>query len=283
MSPAVPRRAVARVLLAACAAGAAAAAGAAVVLIDPGHGGSEKGALGSLPAAGGPRVVMEKDLALQIARRIKDAVAERHSVHLTRSVDRDVPLEERALLAEKVGADLFLSVHVNSSVRSRVRGLETYYLDNHEDAAVRKLEEAENRRPGGGDDDPVVRQILTDLVVRRSAAASRRLAESVHRHAIEGLGGFGVRDRGVRPGLFHVLALSQRPSVLLEVGFMSNPGELERISSPEFQEAYAKAVARGVAAYLEEGGPGASPRPAGGGAGVSRTRATRGTGPCSGC
>ena len=119
----------------------ASAAHATVVLVDPGHGGEEHGAIGVLSGA---RKVMEKDLSLRLARKIQEKLRPHVTVFLTRSLDRTVTLQERADLADKVKADLFISVHFNSSTDQSAQGYETYYLNNSADAAVKKVEKKEN-------------------------------------------------------------------------------------------------------------------------------------------
>ena len=222
---------------------------AATILLDPGHGGSDQGAVGYRSTPDGSRKeVFEKDLTLAVAKKIRDALSGKHRVFLSRSVDRDISLEARAALAEKVGADIVVSIHVNSSQRRDARGFETYYLDNHQDGAVRKLEEAENKNLQG--EELVVEQILMDLIIGKTVETSRALALAIHNKIKEGLRGFPSKDRGIRPGLFFVLALAKRPAVLLEMGFISNPEELEIMGQDSFRDAYAEAVVRGLTAYL---------------------------------
>ena len=220
--------------------------GAYSILLDPGHGGEETGA-----KVVGPKPVYEKDIALKISRRIHRHLKKMgHRVWLTRSIDRTVSLQERAALAEKLAPDLYISVHVNSSTNAGVRGFETYYLDNHNNAAVKKLETSENSYRVKG--DLLTNQILRDLLIERTVNTSRPLARSIHREVKNSIGKpFGVPDRGVRPGLFYVLALAKRPAVLLEVGFLSNSKELKKILNPYFQERYAHSVARGIDRYVK--------------------------------
>ena len=220
--------------------------GAYSILLDPGHGGEETGA-----KTKGVKSVYEKDIALDISRKVHRHLKKMgHRVWLTRSIDRTVTLQERAELAEKLAPDIYISVHVNSSTNPGARGFETYYLDNHNNAAVKKLEKSENVGPAGG--DLLTNQILRDLLIERTVDTSRPLAASIHREIRRSVGKtFGISDRGVRPGLFYILALAKRPAVLLEVGFLSNSKELKKILNPHFQEKYALAVARGVERYIK--------------------------------
>lgn len=217
------------------------------ILIDPGHGGDDKGAITKF----GNNPFYEKELALELSGRIYNKLKQKNfDVYLTRSVDRTVSLEERAELAEKIKADLFVSIHMNSAKANDANGFETYYLDNHNDKAVQKVESVENINLQG--EALVVNQILVDLVIQQTAPRSRRLAQEVNtrlsRHVKKE---FRMSNRGVKPALFYVLALSKRPSVLLEVGFISNQKELKKLNSNEFQDAYASAVALGIEAYIK--------------------------------
>lgn len=221
---------------------------ATTILIDPGHGGDDKGAVTKF----GNKPFYEKSLTLELSRRIYEKLKQKNfDVYLTRSIDRTVTLEERADLAEKIKADLFVSIHMNSAKVNNANGFETYYLDNHNDKAVQKVESVENIDLQG--EALVVNQILVDLVVQQTAPRSKRLAQEIHsrlgRHVKKE---FGMVNRGVKPALFYVLALSKRPSVLLEVGFLSNQKELKKLNSNEFQDAYASAVALGIEAYAKK-------------------------------
>ncbi len=222
------------------------------VLIDPGHGGDDHGAKGSYSSGKKSQLVKEKDLTLAIAKKVKDLLAPHCHAYLTRSYDKTLTLEKRAEVAETIKADLFISIHVNSSRKAGAHGFETYYLDNHDDAAVRKVEEVENKMSGGEGEEIIIRQILTDLVVSRTVTSSKALAGSIHGKLAKVLPSkFKLTDRGIRPGLFYVLALSKRPAVLLEAGFMSNDRELKKMSTKKFQDEYAKAVADGVREFIK--------------------------------
>ncbi len=219
-------------------------ASAAVILIDPGHGGEDMGA-----KALGKSSMKEKDLTLQIATRIQEKLSRKHISYLTRSIDRTVTLVERAEMAEKVKADLFISVHINSNTNPSSHGFETFYLDNHDEVANKKVESVENAGVEG--DDKVINQILIDLVIQNTVKSSRKLAQMIHANVANRVGrNFNITNRGVKPGLFYVLALSKRPGVLLEVGFISNKDELKKMASVSFQEAYAKSVSEAIEKYL---------------------------------
>jgi N-acetylmuramoyl-L-alanine amidase len=217
------------------------------ILIDPGHGGEEHGA--SVTYKGKP--IYEKDLSLAYAKSLYQELSRFFSTYLTRSYDKTVSLQARADLAEKVKADLVISIHFNSFSSSTPKGYETYYLDNHKDGAVQKVENLENKALAG--EDLVINQILIDLVIQKTVDTSKKLAIDVHSSVLKELKNqsFSIVNRKVRPGLFYLLALSKTPGMLIEVGFMSNPNELERLLSEKFRQAWAKAMAKALVEFAK--------------------------------
>ena len=229
-------------------------ANAYTILIDPGHGGEDLGAVAQQLSVlkDGRKVIRniyEKDLSLQVANLIIEKLKQKHyRVFLTRSFDRVVSLEERAEIAEQIKADLFISIHFNSSLSKRSNGFETYYLDNHSDLAVKKVEDVENKGLQG--EALIIHKIITDLVVEKTVESSKKLSESIHQNIKKRVKPFGVRDRGLKPGLFYVLALSKRPGVLLEMGFLSNEKELKKMIDSKYQKSYATGVVEGIDQYM---------------------------------
>ena len=216
----------------------------AVILIDPGHGGDDTGAKSS-----GKRIVLEKDLTLDIAKKIQKHLQKSHTAFLTRSINRTVTLNERSELAEKVKADLFISVHINSGTNTTGHGFETCYLDNHDNVANKKVETVENE--SFGLQDKLVNQILIDLVIQQTVSQSKKLAQMIHSSIDQNVAGvYKLENRGVKPGLFYVLALSKRPGVLIEVGFLSNREELSKMLNPAFQEKMAISISQAIEKYL---------------------------------
>lgn len=226
-----------------------------VILIDPGHGGKELGAVSTIVTKNkrGKRVktkVYEKDLNLRLAKFLQQKLMHKFSVYLTRSIDRTVSLDDRASLADTVKADLFISIHFNSAKSSDFHGFETYYLDNHDEKAIRKVEAVENSDLSG--EDKIINQILIDLVVGKTVKSSKKLANLVHGNIGKKIKPFKRKDRGIKPGLFYVLALSKRPGVLIEAGFMSNPKEIFQLKSDKYLKAYAQGIADGITAFYKE-------------------------------
>ncbi|MEX1098871.1 MAG: N-acetylmuramoyl-L-alanine amidase, partial [Bacteriovoracaceae bacterium] len=151
---------------------------------------------------------------------------------------------------DAVKADLFISIHFNSSGEKSSHGFETYYLDNHADAAIKKVENVENKYLQGA--DKIVNQILIDLVIQKTVVSSKKLANLVHgRIKRTAAKTFKMRDRGIKPGLFYVLALSKRPGILVEAGFMSHQDEIWTLRKGKFLHQYAQAIADGVQDYFK--------------------------------
>lgn len=225
-----------------------------VILIDPGHGGGELGAMSRVwkKTKSGTKTqnVYEKDLTLRLSKKLKKYLDPYYTTYLTRSIDRTVGLDERAHMADVVKADLFISIHFNSSNESKSKGFETYYLDNHKDVAIKKVENIENKYLKGA--AKTVNQILIDLVIQKTVSQSKKLANSIHGKVAKSVGKkYKLKDRGVKPGLFFVLALSKRPGVLIEAGFMSNSKELSIIKKEAFLDKYARAISLGIREYLK--------------------------------
>lgn len=225
---------------------------AMIILLDPGHGGEDLGANATFTDKQGKKTVIhEKDLTLELSNKIYQKIKHKYVVFRTRSIDRFVSLDERAAMAEKVKADLFISVHINSSDSASSHGFETYYLDNNKSKAVKRVEDIENKAISNKE-DLVIHHILTDLVIQKTVKKSIQFAEFVHR----GIRGkikkkYNLADRGVKAGLFFVLFLSKRPGILLEAGFISNPKELNIMFKEDFQERYAQGVAQGIEEYVK--------------------------------
>lgn len=222
-----------------------------LVVIDPGHGGTQEGALG-------PQGLLEKDLALSLAKKVKEeleATAEL-TVLLTREKDSLVHLSDRVAWANRKRPEVFISIHANSMATEKQRrlnqGIETYFLSasaSGEEAkrvAARENAEAQQSKSAGGGTLAV---ILADLQRNEAHADSSRLAYFVHHELVEQT---GAEDRGVQQAPFFVLMGLEAPAVLVEVGFVSHPTEGLKLRSEEYQVALAKAVAKGVRRFLRE-------------------------------
>lgn len=227
-----------------------------VVLLDPGHGGKELGATTKITRINSKgkkytRDLYEKDLTLTLAKKLKSLLDKEFTTYLTRSFDREVSLQDRADMADTVKADLFISIHFNAAYSNQPHGIETFYLDNHRDKAIKKIEAIENKGLDG--EKLVINQILIDLAIQQTVPSSKKLANFVHTEIANKVSKkMGMRDRGIKPGLFYVLALSKRPAILLEGGFMSNSKEVMKITSEKYLTAYARSVAKGVIKYYNQ-------------------------------
>lgn len=226
-----------------------------VILIDPGHGGEDCGAKGHyikvIRNKKIKKTICEKDLALQMALKLRDRLKKHYSTYLTRSIDRTISLKERAQLAEKVKADIFISIHLNASHSKHSHGFETYFLNNHNDKVIKKIEKIENSELTGK--DAIIKQILIDLVIERTAPQSRALAKMIHKNIKRKIiKKHKIFDRGIKPAIFYVLALSKRPAVLLEAGFLSNPKETKKLLSKKFQMNYTLGVYQGIKEYYKK-------------------------------
>ena len=220
-----------------------------IVMIDPGHGGRDPGT----ESASG---VEEKEIALQIAVRLRSALIARGvDARLTRSADAFIPLDERTRIANAAGADLFVSIHLNSSPDTATTGIETYYLNNTTDRATIRLARMENGVAGGysAPGGPDLHYILIDLRQQYKANESASLARMIEAATVAGAAaetGIKVNELGARQGPFYVLVGALMPSVLVECGFLSNPSEALLLQSPAYQQAIADGIAQAVAHYF---------------------------------
>jgi N-acetylmuramoyl-L-alanine amidase len=221
-----------------------------MVMIDPGHGGYDPGTRSS---AG----TMEKDLALQIATRLRAALeASGIRAELTRSTDTFISLAERTRIANQAGADLFVSIHLNSSPNTDAMGIETYYLNNTTDRATIRLARMENGVADsyGAPDASNLNYILTDLRQNYKASEAAALARMIDAQAVTDLDarlGLNVNALGAKMGPFYVLVGAHMPAVLVECGFMSNPAEAARLESGRYQDVLAGAMATAIVHYFD--------------------------------
>ena len=221
-----------------------------LVMIDPGHGGYDPG---TSSAAGS----QEKDLALAIARRLEHALSERGlRAEMTRTSDVFVPLSERTAIANRAGADLFVSIHLNWSLNSMTSGIEVYYLNNTTDRATIRLARMENAgAPAtyGAGTGPNLDYILTDLRQQYKANEAASLARMIDEQAVATLDaglGTNVNALGAKMGPFYVLVGAHMPAVLVETGFLSNAGEAQRLASASYQEVLADGIATAITHYF---------------------------------
>ena len=219
-----------------------------LIVIDAGHGAHDTGAIGA-----GKR---EKDLVLQISKRVERKLKKRgHPVHMTRKKDRFLKLPQRTKIADKKKAVVFISIHANSvpkSKRNRIHGVETFFLQNTRDARSQRIAARENKSVLKGTTKLSRNVIIDSVLAGPKIVESNKLAIDVHRRMITNLRTkySGVKDGGVRHAPFWVLVGASRPSILVEVGYISHPRERKRLFTPQYQELIAKGIVEGIDNYL---------------------------------
>jgi len=217
------------------------------IVIDAGHGGHDTGTIG-------PTGLMEKDLCLDVALRLGKIIEQRlpgADVVYTRSDDTFVPLEERTNIANQAKADLFISIHANSSRDHAARGIETYYLNLKGSAEAMEVAARENATAQGGVHE------LQDLVLKIARTEkideSKELAEDVQDSLAKRMqkNSKPAKNRGVRKAPFVVLIGADMPSILTEISFLSNPADEQLLKKPEQRQKVAEGLYQGVVSYLE--------------------------------
>jgi N-acetylmuramoyl-L-alanine amidase len=217
------------------------------VIVDPGHGGSDPGAIG----LGGLR---EKDVTLRLAKSLASKLRPMgFRVVTTRDNDRTVSLEERTAIAEASHGDIFVSLHANAAPRRSVHGIETYYPDqNHERHSLRVA-----MRENGVSRDELddLQRTLAKLRIGEISPRSRELASIVQgrlAHALPGRYG-KIQDLGAKKGAFYVLFLSNMPAILVEAGFLTNKNDAKRLRDGGYLESVADQIAVGLVRYRDGG------------------------------
>jgi len=219
-----------------------------LIVIDAGHGGHDSGAM-----VGGKK---EKDLVLMIAKRLEKQLKKRgHPVYMTRTRDRFLKLPQRTKMADKKKAVVFISIHANSvpkKKRNKIQGVETFFLQKTRDARSQRIAARENKSVLQGTSKLSKNVILDSVLSGPKIVQSNKLAIDVHRRMLANLRSRyrGVKDGGVRHAPFWVLVGASRPSILVEVGYISHPKERKRLFTPRYQELIAIGIAEGVDIYL---------------------------------
>lgn len=217
------------------------------IMLDPGHGGDDRG-------AHGPKGLAEKAAALEIARAVAVRLeAAGFQVAFTRDDDTFIPLWDRAKLANEDGADLFVSLHLNAARARAARGSEVYFLslgqgDDDELAAAENA--GAGMGPSAGSPDSVVASILDDLAQKAYLQDSERLAVAIQ-NQLNRLA--GIKERGVKQAPFIVLRGAAMPAVLVETAFISNPREEQKLKDPKFVAKVGDAIAQGIRRYFAAG------------------------------
>ncbi len=217
--------------------------GIQTIMIDPGHGGKDPGAV----AAG----LKEKDVALRFSKILGEILEERgFDVLYTRDQDVFVSLEKRTAMANSKDVDLFVSVHANAHRNTRVNGFEVYYLNLAQSEDAKRVAARENAVSTNKISD--LQMILTDLMLHSKINESENLAENVLNATVEyGQRFYSFNDNGVRGAPFYVLMGAQMPAMLLELGYITNPTDRENMQSYAYLKRMAWGVANGIEKYKQ--------------------------------
>lgn len=214
------------------------------IVVDPGHGGKDPGAM----AFG----LKEKDIVLAVSKKLAKELktAYRYEVVLTRTKDVYLPLEERTAVANTQKSDLFLSIHVNASADKVSNGIETYFLNLATDANAMRVAALENATSTHSIGE--MQDILANLMKNSKIDESSRLARFVQTNLVSGLNTtYKPRDLGVKQAPFYVLIGAEMPAILAEISFITNPEEAKLLQTDEYLDKIAKQIAAGVVAYIE--------------------------------
>lgn len=220
------------------------------ILIDPGHGGKDPGAIG-------PSGIMEKDIVLDVALKVREIMKDnpKYEIVLTRDRDVFIPLNERTEMANKMRADLFISIHTNASHNPYARGIETYILNWTDDEEAIRVAARENAisvkkmRELKGE----IGSLLASLEREAKRDESVRLAGYIHNSIVNNLKFyFSMNDNGLKQALFYVLVGAQMPSCLLEISYITNPEEEKLLSDETFRMRIARGIAEGIEHYFSK-------------------------------
>lgn len=220
-----------------------------VIVIDAGHGGHDSGAI-----SGGKK---EKDLVLKIAQKVFKQLKKRgYPVYLTRASDRFIKLHQRTRIADRKDAKVFISIHANSIARSKrhkMQGIETFFLQNTRDERSQRIAARENRSVLKGTDRVSKNVIIDSVLSGPKIVESNKLAIDIHKRMIANARSLypDVKDGGVRHAPFYVLVGASRPSVLIEVGYISHPRERTRLFKSTYQNLLAKGIVEGIENYMK--------------------------------
>jgi N-acetylmuramoyl-L-alanine amidase len=227
------------------------ALGVSRVVIDPGHGGKDPGALGC------KKGVREKTVTLQISKLLAKKIKSRLGceVILTRSKDRFLSLEERTAIANTKNADIFISIHVNSHRNRNAYGIETYFLNLATDDDAIRVAAIENATSKKNISD--LQSILNDLMqnakINESSRLATRVQDGIYRKLRKSYS--KIRSKGVKQAPFYVLLGAQMPAILVETSFLSNPRECNRLTNQHYQSLLCDGIVNGLERYIQETSP----------------------------
>ena len=216
-----------------------------IIVIDPGHGGKDPGALGR-------KGTREKDIALKISNHLRDIITKKTQakVFMTRKSDVFVALKDRATFANEHKADLFISIHINSHPKKSIKGLELYHFGEASDPRALEVAARENGTPLE-DNAPAWQFILADKLHDKKVEDSQEFAWTTKKSLVKYLKSFyKIKDHGVKTAPFFVLRMTTMPAILAEVAFISNPTEEKLLKSSTYQKRMARGIFEGIQAYI---------------------------------
>ncbi|HBA86993.1 MAG TPA: N-acetylmuramoyl-L-alanine amidase [Geobacter sp.] len=215
------------------------------IVVDPGHGGHDPGAVS-------PSGTREKDIVLQIGLNLAQKIREELGIDavMTRSTDVFIELQERTAIANKVGADLFVSIHANASLNRGANGIETYYLNLAKTEKAAQLAAKENGTTL--EKVSMLQAVLFDLMANYKLNDSAHLADEVQKalHKKAQTGYPAVKNLGVKQGPFYVLVGATMPSILVETAFLSNDRDEQKLKDPQYQDLTADGILAGIKGYI---------------------------------
>jgi N-acetylmuramoyl-L-alanine amidase len=215
------------------------------IVVDAGHGGHDTGTIG-------PNGLMEKDLVLDVALKLGKLLEERLGAQVvyTREDDTFIPLETRTAIANKEKADLFISIHANSSSDASARGVETYYLNFTSSADALEVAARENSVSEKSIHE--LQDLVKKIALKEKIEESREFAVDVEKSLYGGLGArnSGLKDRGVKKAPFIVLIGANMPSILSEISFVSNPSDEKKLKTGDYRQRIADSLYKGIARYI---------------------------------
>lgn len=215
------------------------------IVIDPGHGGKQTGAISDSGVA-------EKEITLDIGLRLRRLMEKASfDVMMTRQTDQSIPLEKRVAFANANSADVFVSIHVNWMNLREIRPLETYYVGPSDDPGTIQLASLENRESGYSMSE--YRKLLDQVYLDTRRDESRRLAKTINQELYRSLSQINpvLENRGVKMAPFIVLVGTEMPAILVEVSCLSNDDEVKLLTSPDYREKIALALLKGIRSYAD--------------------------------
>jgi len=216
-----------------------------IIVLDPGHGGKDPGALGR-------KGTREKDVVLKISKHLRDLLEkEAHAkVLMTRESDVFIELEDRATFANQHKADIFVSIHINSHPKQSIKGLELYHFGEASDPRALEVAARENGTPLENN-APAWQFILADKLHDKKIEDSQEFAWTTKKALVKYLQPFyKIKDHGVKTAPFFVLRMTTMPAILAEIAFISNPTEEKLLKSSTYQQRMAQGIFEGIKSYL---------------------------------